>query len=247
MMDSGRTKDHKAGAEKEKAGTAKKKSVVDRVADGIVSGIIDGQYGPGSKLPTETELCRAFDAGRNSVREAVKKLEANGVVYIKRADGTFVSETYNQKLLDPMLYQVILQKNSWKDFVQLRSVIEIGTLQIILLEEPDQKKFKQLEEILAKMCAEIKTKTPDVEKMMQLDAGFHSLIAGLANNPQLVTITDYITRLTIPSRKKTIQEVIENGETEHFIELHRQLLDVIKNRKKEAVVKTVLDHYVYWR
>ena len=71
----------------------KKKSVVDRVADGIVSGIISGRFQPGSKLPTEVELCKEYEAGRNSVREAVKKLEANGVVYIKRADGTFVSET----------------------------------------------------------------------------------------------------------------------------------------------------------
>ena len=120
----------------------KKKSVVDRVADGIVSGIISGRFQPGSKLPTEVELCKEYEAGRNSVREAVKKLEANGVVYIKRADGTVVRETYNQKLLDPMLYQIILKKNSWKDFVQLRAVIEIGTLNVILENEPDQEKLK---------------------------------------------------------------------------------------------------------
>lgn len=92
----------------------KKRSVVDKVTDGIVSGIISGRFQPGSKLPTEVELCREYEAGRNSVREAVKKLEANGVIYIKRADGTFVSESYNQKLLDPMLYQIILRKTAGK-------------------------------------------------------------------------------------------------------------------------------------
>lgn len=126
--------------------TGKKKSVVDRVVDGIVSGIISGEFQPGSKLPTEVELCRQYEAGRNSVREAIKKLEANGVVYIKRADGTFVSETYNQKLLDPMLYQIILKKNSWKDFVQLRAVIEIGTLNVILENDPDEEKIRNLYE-----------------------------------------------------------------------------------------------------
>ena len=72
------------------------KSVVDQVADGIISRIIDGSLHPGDKLPTEMELCRQFGAGRNSVREAVKKLQAYGILYIKRADGTFVSESYNQ-------------------------------------------------------------------------------------------------------------------------------------------------------
>ena len=78
------------------------KSVVDQVMDGIISQIIDGTLHPGDKLPTEMELCKQFGAGRNSVREAVKKLQAYGILYIKRADGTFVSENYNQKMLDPM-------------------------------------------------------------------------------------------------------------------------------------------------
>ena len=95
--------------EREKQGT---KSVVDQVVDGVISEIIEGRLAPGSKLPTEMELCAKFGAGRNSVREAVKKLQAYGILYIKRADGTFVSENYNQKMLDPMLYSIILQKTA---------------------------------------------------------------------------------------------------------------------------------------
>ena len=108
------------------------KSAVDQVLDGIISQIISGTLRPGDKLPTEMELCKQFGAGRNSVREAVKKLQAYGILYIKRAEGTFVSESYNQKMLDPMLYSIILQKNSWQEFVELRSVIDIGTLNVII-------------------------------------------------------------------------------------------------------------------
>ena len=72
------------------------KSVVDQVLDGIISQIIGGTLRPGDKLPTEMELCKQFGAGRNSVREAVKKLQAYGILYIKLAEGTFVSESYNQ-------------------------------------------------------------------------------------------------------------------------------------------------------
>ena len=45
------------------------------------------------------------------MREAIKILEAYGVVYIKRAEGTFVNDTYNHKMLDPMLYGILLDKN----------------------------------------------------------------------------------------------------------------------------------------
>lgn len=224
----------------------KKKSVVDRVADGIISGIISGRFQPGSKLPTEIELCREYEAGRNSVREAVKKLEANGVVYIKRADGTFVSETYNQKLLDPMLYQIILKKNSWQDFVQLRAVIEIGTLNVILENDLNEEKIKKLYEIQEKMEAALKEETPDPDKIMETDTEFHAGIAALSDNPQLVTITEYITRLTVPSRMDAICRVIEKGEVCHFAELHREILEVISKKEKDKIVQTVTDHYVYW-
>ena len=180
------------------------------------------------------------------MREAVKKLEANGVVYIKRADGTFVSESYNQKLLDPMLYQIILRKNSWKDFVQLRAVIEIGTLNVILEKELEQKKIQKLYEIQEKMQIVLNELKPDPDKIMEADTEFHTGIAELSENPQIVTITEYITRLTVPSRLEAIRKVIEKGEVEHFAELHRQILEVISKREKDKIVQTVTDHYVYW-
>ena len=71
------------------------KSVVENIIDKIISAIIAGELAPGDQLPTEIELCRDLGVGRNSVREAIKKLEAYGVVYIKRAEGTFaVSYTH---------------------------------------------------------------------------------------------------------------------------------------------------------
>ena len=62
------------------------KSVVENIIDKIISAIIAGELAPGDQLPTEIELCRDLGVGRNSVREAIKKLEAYGVVYIKRAE-----------------------------------------------------------------------------------------------------------------------------------------------------------------
>ena len=197
------------------------KSVVDQVMDGIISQIIDGTLHPGDKLPTEMELCKQFGAGRNSVREAVKKLQAYGILYIKRADGTFVSENYNQKMLDPMLYSIILQKNSWQEFVELRSVIDIG------MHSPE----------------------PSVDKVLELDSRFHTQIANAAQNPMLATITEYITRLTLPSRLETTRKVLAKGEEEieRFVELHRQLLSVIERRQVDEIAATVQDHYIFWK
>lgn len=88
------------------------KPVVESIIDRVVSTTIEEELGPGDRSPTGMELCRGLGVGRNSVREAIKKLEACGVVYIKRTEGTFVSETYNRRILGPMLCDMILQEGS---------------------------------------------------------------------------------------------------------------------------------------
>ena len=100
-------------------------SVVDSVKDWITDQMIKGNLRPGSKLPTEAELSQRLGVGRNSVREAIKQMEAYGVLYIKRAEGTFVAEQFDPKMLSPIFYSIILQNASWQDFVDLRRAIDV--------------------------------------------------------------------------------------------------------------------------
>ena len=200
------------------------KSVVDQVMDGIISQIIDGTLHPGDKLPTEMELCKQFGAGRNSVREAVKKLQAYGILYIK-------------------------QKNSWQEFVELRSVIDIGTLNIIIQRNDITSFLPDLYRTFGELSAEMHSPEPSVDKVLELDSRFHTQIANAAQNPMLATITEYITRLTMPSRLETTRKVLAKGEEEieRFVELHRQLLSVIERRQVDEIAATVQDHYIFWK
>lgn len=222
-------------------------SVVEKVVDGIINDIISGKLQPGARLATEPELSQKYGAGRNSVREAVKQLQAFGILYIKRADGTFVSETYNQKMLDPMLYSIILKKNNWRDFVELRSVIDIGTLNVVMMRDDIGSFLPELYRTYGELSAEMHAVNPSVERALELDNQFHCQIAGAAQNPMLETITDYINRLTIPSRRETTRQVLESRDVERFVALHRQLLTVIESRQTDQIVRVVQDHYVFWK
>ena len=83
----------------------------------------------------------------------------------------------------------------------------------------------------------------------ELDSRFHTQIANAAQNPMLATITEYITRLTMPSRLETTRKVLAKGEEEieRFVELHRQLLSVIERRQVDEIAATVQDHYIFWK
>ncbi|AKL96506.1 transcriptional regulator [Clostridium aceticum] len=222
------------------------KSIVESIVDNITNAIIMGELKPGDKLPTEMELSNSMQVGRNSVREAIKKLEAYGVVYIKRAEGTFVTDSYNQKMLDPMLYGIILQENKWDDFVKLRSVVEIGTLHVVSRSRTEDQ-IINIKDSLTSLIKAINSPSASVEDIMEADSNFHMAITKIADNQLVETITDYITRITIPSRTLTTKSILEHNLRDEFIDLHRRFVDVIEGCKINEIEETVMQHYVYWK
>lgn len=60
------------------------------IRDRISADISAGQLAPGAQLPTESQLCQTFQAGRHSVRRAVAALAVEGKLRVEQGRGTFV-------------------------------------------------------------------------------------------------------------------------------------------------------------
>ncbi len=223
-----------------------KKTVVTRVVDRITEAIIQGELKPGDRLPTEVELCESLQVGRNSIREAIKILESYGVVYIKRADGTYVSDSYNQKMLDPMLYGVILQKDSAEDIIELRKVLDIGMLQVAS-HKLEQEDVGEILGYLDNLEQEIQKENPDVDQLLAADIAFHMSIAKAIGNELLISMYNYVDRITVPSRTHATELILNKGEMENFIALHRHLVDLIVNHDVGRINEVVNEHYMFWK
>ncbi len=86
--------------------------------------ILEGSLQAGEKLPPERELAKQFDVSRPSLREAIQKLEAKGLVNRRQGGGTFVSDKILSGLSDP-LFELMSQSNeSQFDLLEFRHGIE---------------------------------------------------------------------------------------------------------------------------
>ncbi|WBB96235.1 winged helix-turn-helix domain-containing protein [Solwaraspora sp. WMMA2059] len=63
-----------------------------RLIDTLTSRIESGEYPPGAKLPSGTEMCAEFDVSRQVVRAAIDWLKARGLVDGAPGAGVFVRE-----------------------------------------------------------------------------------------------------------------------------------------------------------
>lgn len=225
-------------------------SVVNKIVDNITNAIINGELNPGDKIPTEAELSESMGAGRNSVREAIKVLEAYGVVHIKRAEGTFVSQEYDSKMIYPVLYGIILQKDSTSQIVELRKVIDVGILQLAV----DKLKAKALEkaqmEAIELSMEDLERRAhaeePLVRDLFEADVRFHMAIVGLTENVMLQSICDYVDKITRRSRMVTIDQIFLAGEAENFLDMHRRIVKLLQERDSAGISAVVEEHYQYW-
>ena len=221
------------------------KSVVERIVEQITNAVINGELQPGEKIPTEPELCETFGVGRNSVREAIKILEAYGVVEIRRADGTYIRQEYNYKMLYPILYGIILQKDSKQQIVELRKVIDLGVLQEAM-KRMGEEEFIQLETVIGEMEEEMSKERPSSREIFDADVQFHSVIVDVMKNNLLEGIGYYVDKITRQTRMLAIDYVLEHGHREEFVALHRDMLEMLREKREDQISAIVEKHYQYW-
>lgn len=72
-------------------GVRDRRTLVVQVSERIKQLIKTGEYGPATRLPSEGDLSDQYGVGRSTIREAVKVLEHEGLVDVRRGQGRFVS------------------------------------------------------------------------------------------------------------------------------------------------------------
>lgn len=138
----------------------------------ITEALINGTLKPGDKIPTEAEFSERLGVSRNAVREAIKVLIGYGILEVRRAEGTFVVDKYNPKLLDPLLYGVILTEHSTKQLLEVKIALANSMLYTAIKNASDEEAGK-LEEY-ARAYSEAMHKEPaDIDEIYQRCSEFH--------------------------------------------------------------------------
>ncbi|HUI28343.1 MAG TPA: GntR family transcriptional regulator [Candidatus Kryptonia bacterium] len=84
----------------------RRRRIHEEVFEQLRDAILDGRFQAGQKLPPERELADEFRVNRTSIREAIKGLEALGLVSVRQGDGATVQRLIDGSLdlLAPMIF-----------------------------------------------------------------------------------------------------------------------------------------------
>ena len=161
---------------------SKRESAVDVVVNNLKQLLMEGKLRPGDRLPNELEISEGMGVSRGSVREAMKILSAFGLIDIRVGNGTFVSETPGNKLMDSLLFSFFVNNPDIQNLYELRQIIEIDILELTLKHYDKNEKERRALKKNLQALEEMMTKDPSPEMLQESSykTSFKSTAAGRA-------------------------------------------------------------------
>ncbi|MFJ4849723.1 MULTISPECIES: FadR/GntR family transcriptional regulator [unclassified Streptomyces] len=146
--------------------------------DRIIELIHEQRLAPGATLPTEPQLMDLLGAGRNSVREAVRALQALGIVEIRHGTGTFVTDAPLRVLLPSLTFHIRSRVRALADLVAVRELLEVGLIGEVAGTIPPER-LDELDALASRMVTD-----PDA------DRAFHALLYATCDNELVLQLMD---------------------------------------------------------
>jgi GntR family transcriptional repressor for pyruvate dehydrogenase complex len=203
----------------------------------IEDAILDKEYLPGSKLPTENELGEQFGVSRTSVREAIQILSTRGFVSVEKGRGIFVNKITSDSVTDSLrtYLQLKLKRGFFLDLTLARQILEPGIAREAALHRTEADI-----EILENDIIMLKECEGDFVKLSELDLQFHIDIAKATNNVVVPLLIKPITNL-LPEIKPYVYARVEEAK-ESAVEVHRKILDAIILKDGDLAFNEMLKH-----
>ncbi len=220
----------------------RKESVVQSVINVLTDAIRSKELQPGDKIPPEPELAESLGVARSSVREAIKILTYLGVLESKRSEGTFVCDGYKESMIDPMVYGILLNQDSFENLMELREMTEAGMMRLAI-EHHEDRELDELESILGEMKKALELRENRVDTFFEADNRFHDKIAEMGKNPMADKINKVVRSLTHAVRYQTVSAMILSGKSDKLLDTHVQLFNAIKERDDTDLSEKVRSSY----
>ena len=188
-------------------------SVTDDAIDKIRELIVSGAWGPGDRLPKETELAAQLGLSRNSLREAVRALSQLRVLEVRQGDGTYVSSLEPGLLLESTGFiSHLLLGETAVALYEVRRILEAAAAALAAA-RIDEKGKRDLELSLEQM-----RQAQGVEELVEADVAFHAVIARATGNPVLTSLLASLATRTLRVRLwhgRTADDALEVTREEH--------------------------------
>lgn len=215
-----------------------RQGVTDRIADSLRASILKGRLQPGEALPSERDLAERFDVNRSSVREAVRRLEAWGLVQVRHGGATRVRDFLLSASLDllPHLFEGpgAVDPEILRDLHEVRAMLLGWSAEQAAL-KADPASVARLDELVRRMGEGLGR--PAV--LQALDYDFFQQLVAISGNRVIALVANVVRDVYMSGRDRFLGMY----EAEVFdLSHHRLAVQAIRARDPQAAGEAMRAH-----
>ncbi len=221
--------------ETNRLGPIRRVNLTSQVMESVKSYIANNGLASGARLPTEKELIATLGVSRNILREALKSLEAIGLIEIRPGDGMYVSDFDYSSVLTHVSFALSRNAQELRHLVHARLVIEVGALERAVELVTDQDIA-----LLEKNLAQIRS-AQSIDEQAELDLAFHKQVLAIADNPILSEFGSFLGQFFFEAR-----HIHDSGSSPRTIKGHSEIIEALKKRDAAEAKRQMTAHILSW-
>ncbi|GGI71434.1 FadR/GntR family transcriptional regulator [Shewanella gelidii] len=210
----------------------------DRVLQQLKSAIFNGQFSAGDKLPSERELIENFQVSRTVVREAIKVLEASGLIEIKQGamGGAFVKLMNFEHLSSATKDLFFMNQMTFREICEARLEIEplVARLAAENCSAEDAERLR--------FACQNESATLEYPETVILRSKVHYILAEMCNNRYLTAIVKSMIELV----GKITKQFEPDTDQIHPAGLHDVIVEAVIAGDAETAEREMREHLKYF-
>jgi len=197
-------------------------SIADIAKRNIQEWVVTGHFQPGKQIKEE-EISQRLGISRPPVREALKMLEAAGLVFRKPRCGVFVPE--------------MTEKDMWEVYTLKATLYEMATG--LAMDVVSEQEIRKLETYVKKMEVCVGKEPLDVLRYQDLHKTFHNSIMSIAGNDRLRTFASNLHNQVTLFSYKSLQD---NNHLNASVRYHRDIVNAMKQKDTALACRLMKEH-----
>lgn len=205
--------------------------------------VLEGVLRNGDRLPGERDLALEMDVSRPVLREALKQLEAKGILETRHGQGTVVADVTGSIFSQPIIEAMRDYPRARVDYVEFRRELESAAA-ALAAERATADDIGILKDIFARM--EKAHGEHSVENEVRYDHEFHMAIADCTHNIIFIHSLRSCYRLLSDRVFMNRARIYDfPGAREKLLEQHTDIMRAIVDHDRDAARKAAGDHMLY--
>jgi DNA-binding FadR family transcriptional regulator len=206
------------------------------IAEQIRNAMVTGRLKAGDRLSPERELAEQFGVSRVTVRDALRSLEAMGLIEVKvgARGGAFVTAPNGSKVAQTMSDMMLMSSTTAEDIVEARLIVELGTVSLACARATVED-LAALRELCKRADAALAAGT----YTRDLSWDFHAILAHAAHNGAVDGLTQsFRSSLSLhPMRVREGERAFERTVAEHL-----RIFEALERRDGIAARREMAEH-----